>query len=200
MTDGHMRSAVLRGGDTGHIKPEPAWTLVLIFSVVISRFKLAGPSAQSSFRFSRRCAPRLGAKVTSARTSLPPLPSALGVSRFSAARRAFHATNPLKSAERAGFEPAVRVSPDARLASEYLRPLGHLSSPSRGGAHYTKRTRRQAGLLPLLAPPAPPAQRLSSRYARAIVARRRAHACDHALGGAGTITDPCFSTNGWPRH
>ena len=31
-------------------------------------------------------------------------------------------------AERAGFEPAVQVSPYTRLAGEHLRPLGHLST------------------------------------------------------------------------
>ena len=33
-----------------------------------------------------------------------------------------------RMAERAGFEPAAEHYPSARLASGYLRPLGHLSS------------------------------------------------------------------------
>jgi hypothetical protein len=98
------------------------------------------------------------------------------------------------------------VLPDARLASGYLRPLGHLSSPSRGGAHYTKRGLRQARPLanPLPAPPfrvsRSPFPSPAPRYARAVAARTRAHIVDSALGGAGTMTEPVFRRNGCPRH
>ena len=31
------------------------------------------------------------------------------------------------SAETEGFEPSFKLSPETRLASEHLRPLGHVS-------------------------------------------------------------------------
>ena len=34
---------------------------------------------------------------------------------------------PIKMAEREGFEPSAEISPRTRLAGEHLRPLGHLS-------------------------------------------------------------------------
>ena len=33
-----------------------------------------------------------------------------------------------REAERAGFEPAMEISPHTRLAGECLQPLGHLSA------------------------------------------------------------------------
>jgi hypothetical protein len=89
----------------------------------------------------------------------------------------------VKLAERAGFEPAVRVSPDARLASEYLRPLGHLSVPTK-----ERRTLHQT------------AESANGMRAQARARSRRARSVDQKLGGAGTMTEPRFKMNGWPRQ
>src|SRR3954464_11549860 len=60
-------------------------------------------------------------------------------------------------AERAGFEPAMEVSPHTRLAGECLQPLGHLSgqaSQSRASASF-RRAREKAHMLPPADPAAP---------------------------------------------
>ena len=41
-------------------------------------------------------------------------------------------------AERAGFEPAVRLKPYARFPSVYLKPLGHLSLKESGSTKSTR--------------------------------------------------------------